>query len=175
MQTYIALLRGINVGGNHIVKMAELKILCAQLGFENIRTYIQSGNVIFDSNLTDKAEFANQLGLVIEQKYGFLPKIFILEKAQLLAVLAKQSLSFDDEKYVYLYFLQQPAKLAKLADIEALMAIGDEYKLTDDVFYLHCPNGIGKSKLLDKLEILLGVKTTTRNLRSVKKIIGLLG
>lgn len=173
MNTYIALLRAINVGGNNLIKMADLKQICGKLGFENTRTYIQSGNVAFESGEADKALLGEMLGAAIEKSHGFKPPVFMLEKVDLIAAVDAFDMVFDEEKYVYFYFLEQPVMNADLTAADALKLEGDEYKLTENVLYLHCPAGIGRSKLAVKLDRLLGVKTTARNLRSVKKIIEL--
>lgn len=175
MNTYIALLRAINVGGNNLIKMADLKVICGKLGFENTRTYIQSGNVAFESAETDKSALGEMMSAAIEKSHGFRPPVFILEKVDLVAALEAFDLAFDEEKYVYFYFLEQPAPNAKLSEADGLLLAGDAYKLTDKVLYLHCAAGIGRSKLAIKLGQLLGVQTTARNLRSVKKIIELAG
>ncbi|MGL1919710.1 MAG: DUF1697 domain-containing protein [Hyphomicrobiales bacterium] len=173
--TYIALLRAINVGGNNILKMADLKLICADLGFENTRTYIQSGNVAFESDSTDKASLGQKLSDAIEVSHGFAPPIFMLEKNELTAALDAQILTFDDEKFLSFYFLERPALDVDFDKIDELKLEDDAYNLTDKVFYLHCPAGVGRSKLAAKVDRLLGVQTTARNLRSVKKIIELAG
>lgn len=175
MMTYIALLRAINVGGNNLIKMADLKQIMAELGYQNVRTYIQSGNVVFETDVTDRLAMADKISMAIEASHGFAPPIFILEKVEFIAALDGQKLEFTEAKYVYFYFLERPALDIKLPEIDALLAEGDAYILTDKVFYLHCPAGVGRSKLAAKLDRLLGVQTTARNLRSVEKILELAG
>lgn len=175
MMTYVALLRAINVGGNNLIKMADLKVICAELGFENVRTYIQSGNVAFESGETDKVAMGAKMSAAIEASHGFAPPVFVLDKADLPSALDGLDLDFVEEKFVYFYFLEQTATDAKIDEIEALLKAGDAYKLTEKLFYLHCAEGAGKSKLATRLDRLLGVKTTARNLRTVKKLIELAG
>ena len=175
MMTYIALLRAINVGGNNLIKMADLKLICTKLGFENVRTYIQSGNVAFESIELDKAVLAAKMSAAIAANHGFEPPVFILDKVELVAALDGFDLSYSEEKFVYFSFLERPALDVKFEEIDALKLSGDAYKLTDKIFYLHCPAGIGRSKLAAKLDRLLGVQATARNLRSVKKIMELAG
>lgn len=172
---YIALLRGINVGGNNLIKMAELKAICAGLGYKNVVTYIQSGNVILESDKTDAKELGIELTLAIEKSHGFAPQLFMFKKQEIVDALDGFDLAYDEEKFVYFYFLEQVASQADLQLADGLKLAGDEYKLTDEVLYLHCPEGIGRSKLAVKLGQLLGVKTTARNLRTVKKLIELAG
>ncbi|NRA87323.1 MAG: DUF1697 domain-containing protein, partial [Rhizobiales bacterium] len=80
MAQYIALLRGINVGGKKIIKMADLRLLLSDAGFMAVKTYIQSGNVIFETDI-NKAEIGAVIGGLIEKSFGFLPRIFILDLA----------------------------------------------------------------------------------------------
>lgn len=175
MMTYIALLRGINVGGNNIIKMADLKAICAGLGFLNVRTYIQSGNVVLESEKTDAKALGVELTAAIEASHGFAPQLFMLEKADLLAALTGLDFEFSEEKFVYFYFLEQVATDAKADEIDALLKPDDVLKITDKVVYFHSPEGVGRSKLASKLDRFLGVKTTARNLRTVKKLIELVG
>lgn len=175
MKTHIALLRAINVGGNNLIKMADLKVIFAELGFENVRTYIQSGNVAFESDETDRAALGAKMSAAIGASHGFAPPVFVLEKTDFQAALDGLDLNFVEEKFVYFYFLEQAATSAKIDEIEALLKPGDAYKLTDKLFCLHCAEGVGKSKLAPKIDRLLGVKTTARNLRTVKKLVELAG
>lgn len=175
MNTYIALLRAINVGGNNLIKMADLKLILAGIGLENVRTYIQSGNVAFECAEADKTTLGTKMSAAIETSHGFAPPVFILEKAEIVAALDAFDLAYEEEKYVYFNFLERPATDAKLSEADDLLLTGDAYKLTDKVLYLHCAAGIGRSKLAVKLNRLLGVEATARNLRSVKKIIELAG
>ncbi|MBL1421311.1 MAG: DUF1697 domain-containing protein [Alphaproteobacteria bacterium] len=175
MMTYIALLRAINVGGNNLIKMADLKVICGELGFENVRTYIQSGNVAFESVETDKVAMGVKMSEAIAASYGFTPPVFVLDKADLQVALDGLDLDFVEEKFVYFYFLEQAATHAKIDEIEALLKPDNGFKLADKLFYLHCAEGAGKSKLAAKIDRLLGVKTTARNLRTVKKLIELAG
>lgn len=173
MTKYIALLRGINVGGNNIIKMADLKAICAKLGYENVKTYIQSGNVIFDSDKPDATTLGVELTHAIEQSHGFAPQLFMLLKSDVEQALNGLDFEFSEEKFVYFYFLEQPATNANMVELNALLKPDDVLKITDDVVYFHSPEGMGKSKLAAKLDKLLGVKTTARNLRTVKKLIEL--
>ncbi len=172
MKQYIALLRGINVGGHHIIKMAALKALANGLGFENVKTYIQSGNLIFSSDI-ERGKLADLIGTAIETSHGFKPEIFIIELTDLRNAIAQQSLEFEKDNCLFLYFLNDKPQEVNVDKIEQLLAFDETYKLTDNVFYIHCPAGVHKSRLAAKIERLLGVKTTARNLRSVNKIITL--
>lgn len=171
MKKYIALLRAINVGGNNLIKMVDLKLILAKLGLANVQTYIQSGNVVFETEQTSISQIGDSIGKAIKASHGFLPQILIISDDDLKTTFTELSLEYEKENNLYFWFLAQPAKQAKITEIETLLASEDTYKLTDKVFYMSCPNGIGKSKLPSKLERLLGVSATARNLRTVKKIL----
>jgi uncharacterized protein (DUF1697 family) len=88
MNTIIALLRGINVGGHNKLPMRELKVLLEGMGLANVQTYIQSGNVVFQSEETEQAGLAQRITAVIEASYGFAPQVFLLDLASLQAAMA---------------------------------------------------------------------------------------
>lgn len=172
MITWIALLRGVNVGGNNILPMKDLRAIVEALGHKNVRTYIQSGNCVFQANETDNEKIAAALGAAIEKQAGFRPAICVLTKDQLDAAIAKNpfDVSEDDLKNVYLYFLLEKAPAFDAEALRAFATQGEAFLLSEGVFYLHAPNGVGRSKLAEKLGKFLTVETTARNLRSAKKI-----
>ena len=87
MQTWIALFRGINVGGNHILPMAELRKGLESLKLKNVRTYIQSGNVIFDSNSKSPSALSAKISKLVEAEHGFKPQVFVLTGDELLSAI----------------------------------------------------------------------------------------
>ncbi len=172
MKVWIALLRGVNVGGNNILPMKELRDLVTGLGCKNVRTYIQSGNCIFQSRERNASVIETQVGEAIEKKFGFRPCIFALPAEALDAVLADNPYrqSDDDPKSVHIFFLAKPVAGADLGALEAFRKGGEDFTLTDRAFYLFAPDGIGRSKLAAKIERYVPVQMTARNLRSVMKI-----
>ena len=172
MQTWITLLRGINVGGNNILPMKELRGLLNGLGYENVRTYIQSGNCVFETPTKDAGKLEDEIASAIEKRFGFSPHIFVLTLDALdEAIVANPySQAHDDPKSLHLSFLAKPARDVDLDALEALKTDSEAFTLTDTVFYLYAPDGIGRSKLAAKAERYLAVPMTGRNLRSVLKI-----
>ena len=170
MKTYVMLLRGINVGGKNILPMKELTAILKQLGCEQVKTYIQSGNVVFTSseNPADKARHA------IEGKYGFRPEILVLDKKTLEKAAENNPFPADEGKAVHFYFAFARPKpdAGKLAN---LAAGTEQFEIKDLVFYLYAPDGIGRSKLAAKVEACLGVSVTARNLNTVTKLLELAG
>lgn len=177
MQTWIALLRGINVGGKNILPMKELRALLEDLGFQNARTYIQSGNCVFESDDTEPRSPAERISDRIEGAFGFRPQIMVLTADEIKAAVTENPYleGPDDPKSVHLYFLSETADAADLGALARLQKPGERFALFGRVFYLLTPEGIGRSKLASQAEKCLGVAATARNLRSVKAIAELAG
>lgn len=173
MTRWIALLRGINVGGKNILPMKDLRALLETLGYGHVRTYIQSGNCVFDAHAVD----ADSIAGAITARFGFRPNVIVMPAETLQSVLDRTPFpqAASDPKSLHLYFLSEPATSADMAGIEALRGATEDYRLTDQVFYLYAPDGIGRSKLAAKVERLLGVPATARNLRSAMAIAALAG
>ncbi|UTW54485.1 DUF1697 domain-containing protein [Kordiimonas sp. SCSIO 12610] len=172
MKHYIALFRGINVGGKNLLPMKDLKAIMDSAGCRDIQTYIQSGNAVFgwegDSVDTLKTELQDR----IEAEKGFRPTIHILSAEAYLEIIAENP--YDeldvDPKTVHINFLITPATNADMDGIKTLCAPSEHFTLTNRAFFLHAPDGIGRSKLAAKLESLLGVEATGRNLRTVNML-----
>ncbi|WP_226642281.1 DUF1697 domain-containing protein [Microbulbifer variabilis] len=168
MKTYILLFRGINVGGKNIIPMKELKSLLEGEGYESVNTYIQSGNVVFRS----KAKSFKDITLKVEKKFGFSPELLVLEKSEFEDALSFNPFTLYEGKTVHLYFCKRKPILDK-KKLDFFAADTENYKLHGSVFYLHAPNGIGRSKLVSNLELCLGVPATGRNLNTVLKLQGM--
>lgn len=175
MQTWIALLRGINVGGKNILPMAELRNDLETLKLRNVRTYIQSGNVVFDAASKSAAALAGKITRCIEERHGFRPRLLLLTPAQLTAAIEANPFpkAVSEPKTLHFFFLAEPARDADLQALEAVKARTEAYALTDAVFYLHAPDGIGRSKLAARAETHLGVVATARNYRTVEKLVAM--
>ena len=111
MATWIALLRGINVGGNNIIKMADLKSDLESLKLMNVRTYIQSGNVVFDSAAKTASSLTKKIRSQIEKQHGFRPQLFIIDLNDLLATIKSNPFpkAVSDPKTLHFFFLAEPA------------------------------------------------------------------
>ena len=172
MNRFIALLRGINVGGHQKLPMAELKEVLARLGLSNIKTYIQSGNVVFDSEEGSRSLLAAQIQAAIDQSHGFAPSIMLLTAAEIETAIASNPFpeGAQEPKTLHLYFLSRAAEQPDFPALDQVKKESERYWLADQVFYLHAPDGIGRSKLATKVEKALGVAVTARNWRTVNKI-----
>jgi uncharacterized protein (DUF1697 family) len=165
--TWIALLRGINITGRHIVPMKELRTLLEDFGCSNVRTYIQSGNVVFDNprKLTD------EIGAAIEDEFGFKPDVLVLTTKQFAAAIEKNPYRVDIGNSVHFFFCLTKPTTVDYDLLESVRADSESYQLIDKVFYLHAPDGVGRSKLVDKMgKAFKGVSMTARNLNTVRKI-----
>ena len=173
MTTWIALFRGINVGGNHALPMAKLKSDLESLEFTDVRTYIQSGNVVFQSAGGKQATLAKKIGDLIHAEHGFRPHVLLLSRDALQSAWDANPFpeALAEPTSLHFYFLSEPAKKANLAAIEQAKAASENYHLTDGVFYLNAPDGVGRSKLAATAEKHLGVVTTARNVRTVQKLL----
>ncbi len=173
--TWIILIRGINVGGNNIVPMKDLREKLTASGYDNVRTYIQSGNVIVDTVLTDKVQICDNVAECINTAFGFTPKIMAL-RGETLAKIIKDN-PFPDAtttpKLLHISFLSRPALNADLDALNALKTKRERFLITNEAVYAYLPEGIWKSKLAAKMEKHLGVAATARNWRSANKILAL--
>ena len=175
MATWIALLRGINVGGKNVLPMAALRLELEEIGLKNVRTYIQSGNVIFESSVRSGNQLADSIAECIEAQHGFRPPVFVLTRKQLEDSVAKNPFpdAAAEPKSLQFFFLERTPKAPDKPAIAAIAAKSESWHLAKSVFYLHAPDGLGRSKLGAKAEKLLAVNTTARNLRTVEKLLDL--
>ncbi len=169
MTTCIALLRGINIVGRNRVSMKDLTVLLEKEGFAEVRTYIQSGNVLFRGASSDTAAHARRIGALILKRYGFEPKVLVITDRELVRAAAANPFPEADSQpqLVHLFFLAERPKKPDLAGLEAIKTKTERFRLAGQVFYLHTPDGFGTSKLAVRAERLLGVDATARNWRTV--------
>jgi uncharacterized protein (DUF1697 family) len=177
MKTYIALFRGINVGGNNILPMKELVTVLESIGLRNIKTYIQSGNAVLQSAEKNTATLALKISRTIKQSHGLEPKVWLIDAAVFRkAILANPYSEAESEpNTLHLNFLASIPASPDWNALEKLKSATERFKLIGDVLYLHAPDRMGKSKLYASLEKKLGVAMTTRNWRTVCKLMELAG
>lgn len=173
MNTYIALFRGINVGGNNLLPMKALAQTLEGMGFKDIRTYIQSGNVVFRARKQAPAKLAKAISANISSEYGFEPRVLILEAADLQAAINQNPFDTEVGKALHCYFLDEKPSKPNLEKINTLRAGSEDFLLKDKVFYLYAPDGVGRSKLAAAVETCLGVPATARNWNTVSKLMAM--
>ncbi|NVO19619.1 MAG: DUF1697 domain-containing protein [Bacteroidetes bacterium] len=171
---YVALLRGINVSGSKIIKMEDLRACMAKSGFRNISTYIQSGNILFESeNMTD-VELETRIGSAILNDFGFQVPVEIISKAKLKQILQENpflkdiNTSIDSLHLTILSAAPSPDLFNKLMPLEDDM---DSCIFIDECIYLKCPNGYGRTKFTNTFfEKKLKLNATTRNWKTMAKL-----
>jgi len=165
VKSYIVLFRGINVGGKNIVPMKELKSLLEGHGYDYVKTYIQSGNLVVKTMVNP----SDHIGLLVLSKFGFNPEIMAIDKSKFNALVASNPFQSFEGKTVHFYFCAKKPSLNK-TKLNSVIASSEAYELKGKVFYLHAPDGIGRSKLVSNIESCLGVAATGRNLNTVSKL-----
>ena len=175
MQTYISILRGINVGGNKIIKMKSLKEMYENLGFKNVRTFIQSGNVIFGSNIDDIKKSEKIISDGILKTFGFTVPVIVLDKEELRKVSEQNYFIIkrkeDVSKLAVTFLSEKPGK-ELIESIKNEDYMPDEFYIIDKAVYLFCPGGFGNSKLnINLFEKKLKVIATSRNWNTVLELL----
>ena len=177
MQTFIALLRAVNVGGTGKIAMADLRALLKDLGHRNAETYIQSGNAVFDAN--GKAErIARDLASVLEKHMGAPVGVMIRTNEDLCKVIKENPFAAEaaaDGARVYACFLGGLAPSSAKAALDEIVAKypvrRDRFHLTGHTLYLHLPEGAAETKFSGRpLDRALGVMATARNWNTVLKL-----
>ena len=164
---WIGLFQGVNVGGNNKLPMKELAALLESEGLEQVKTYIASGNILFRSGLGEKA-LEKRIEEAIDRTFGFRPPLFLITLKHLEKLLRENPYRDREAqgKGQHFFFLKAPAKSADLEMLEGLKADGEEFTLTDHVFYLYAPAGVGRSKLVAKIDRAVQADMTARNLNT---------
>jgi len=175
MQCWIAFFRGINVGGKNKLPMAELKIELGKLGLKDVKTYIQSGNVLFRTSKTSSPKLAERIGAAIRNSHGFRPHVLVLTRGQLQKAVEANPFPIAEKEgnTLHCFFLSEPPLHPDRDALNAAKIKSEQWKLVDDVFYLHAPDGFGRSKLAASAEKFLGVSATARNWRTITKMLEL--
>lgn len=175
MNTWIALFRGINVGGKQMLPMKDLRSMLEADGCTDVKTYIQSGNVLFRCPIADASRVATRLRTAVAKSRGFEPNVMILTLKELEKAVAANPFPDADAnpKSLHLFFLADQPKKPDTKALDGIKTKTESYVLKDKVFYLHAPAGFGISKLAQRTERLLGVDATARNWRTVTTILEL--
>lgn len=172
MKTHIALLRGINVGGHKKLKMADLKLMMEDLGFQNVITYIQSGNVVFSAK--EEKGLSKKISNEIKEKYGWEVPVLV-KTANAIAKILKDC-PFEEAKKTEAYFMllasQPETKLMEA--VREISYPNEEFVMTPECVYIFYSKGHGNEKLNNNFfEKKLKVAATTRNYRTLVKLVEL--
>jgi uncharacterized protein (DUF1697 family) len=169
MKTYLSMLRGINVSGQKKIPMAELKSIYEDLEFKNVTTYIQSGNVIFQTE--NELELSKRIERKIEENFKFHVPVIIRTNTEMEMILTENP--FLKEKNInverlHVTFLNESPAVGNLEKLKAISCENDTFVILGKDIYLYCPNGYGRTKLNNNFfENKLKVTATTRNWRTV--------
>ncbi len=171
MTVFVALLRGINVGGHHKLPMKTLREIIEGAGGEAVSTYIQSGNAVFQAASANAATLEKKLGAAIEKEAGFRPDVFLIGLPEYRAVLNKNpfAASCGDPSKLFVVFLKTAATKKALADVESALVKSERIAAKGKAVYFDAPEGVGRSKAAEKLgKAMPG--GTMRNWRSCVKL-----
>lgn len=174
MKIYIALLRGINVGGHKKVPMAELRALLTDSGLKKVKTYIQTGNVIFESKQTDVLKLESKIKKSILKHFGFDVSVLVRTRDDLIRIF--EGCPFTEEKKQASYFTMLHTTPNKELVIEASkkVYVGEEYVIINDCIYFYCAKGAGQAKFnMTLFERKLNTTATSRNYNTMVKLLSL--
>ncbi|TDQ33274.1 DUF1697 domain-containing protein [Zeaxanthinibacter enoshimensis] len=177
MNGYVALLRGVNVSGKNRIKMADLRLNMERLGAKNVSTYIQSGNLVFNHDPSNTQDIKKELGKMLLEEHGVDTVVFLYSSAEFIKIAQDNSFLESkgiDEKQVGIVFLEEiPGKHA-MNELEQCTFKNESLIVRDRHICIHCRAGFGRAEVTNNfLEKRLAVKATTRNARTVKKLVQL--
>lgn len=178
MSRYIALLRGINVSGQRSIKMEDLRSSLSILAdLDNVRTYLQSGNVIFDSAIENIKEMERLISEQIKQNFGHDVTVIILSHESLRLASSNNPFLSEEAKsklFFHITFLSDTPQSSNIEDIEKRKQENEEAIIVNNIIYLYCPIGYGRTKLSNNFwESKLKIATTTRNWKTVTELLKL--
>ncbi|MGC1420162.1 MAG: DUF1697 domain-containing protein [Acidimicrobiales bacterium] len=167
MPTYVALLRGVNVGGHHKVAMSELRSLFESMGFSDVQTLIQSGNVVFVST---RAPVAQHLEAAIEDRFAVVSRVVLRTPADLEEVIENAPATMADVSRLHVAFFTDRPAPADVVHLDHERFLPEQFSVRDHDMYVHLPNGAARTKLLDYLSRRLKVPMTMRNWNTVNRL-----
>jgi uncharacterized protein (DUF1697 family) len=174
MKVCIGLLRGVNVGGRHQIKMEALRALCEGLGLCDAQTYLQSGNVVFRSPGRNGDGIGNRIGHAIAKLSGFRPEVMLRSPGEMADVVARNPFAarpgLEPAKLAVLFLASEPSAAA-LEKAARIPPAPEEFRIAGREVYIYFPNGMGRPKLsVAALERALGSPGTARNWNTVTKL-----
>ncbi|MHC1776717.1 MAG: DUF1697 domain-containing protein [Lentimicrobium sp.] len=174
METFIALLRGINVSGKNLIKMAELVEALSEAGVANVRTYIQSGNVVFESGSDNPVTAEKLLQDKIRERFGLEVPVQVIKRSELIHIsnlnpfINDRGLAADRLHLTLLKAIPDPLLVGETG---AGNFLPDEFVVSGRAVYLYCPDGYGRTKLTNTFfEKKLKISSTTRNWATIMKL-----
>ena len=171
MPTFISLLRGVNVSGQRKIRMADLKAAYEALDLANVKTYVQSGNVVFDCRMRSTSKVAENIERQIQSRFGYDVTVMVRTPSDFERIIKSNPFSLqarNDPAKVHVTFLASRPSAAMVKSAEVADAGGAECSMGRQEIFLHCPNGYGRTKLNNAFfERKLKMPATTRNWKTV--------
>ena len=175
MPTYVSLLRGINVSGKNLLKMEILRQIYSDAGFQDVKTYLQSGNVVFKTDKENKDGLAGLIARNIEEKTGIKTPIFVFTPEEWKEIADKNPFPETDESFLYVTLLESPIDDSYSEKLSTKTTKGERTHIAGDRIYTCYPQGFGQSKLDNNtIEAITRKTATTRNRKTVNAIRDLL-
>lgn len=175
--TYVALLRGVNVGGNNKLPMTHLSAMFSAAGCESVRTYIQSGNAVFQATPAVAGKIAARIADRIEKDFGYRTPVILRTAPELAAVIANNPFlaAGASEESLHVMFLADAPGTGAVQSLDPLRSPPDEFRVRGRDVYMHLPNGAARSKLTNQyFDSKLKTVGTARNWRTVNKLFELM-
>ena len=170
---YIALLRGINVTGNTMIKMADLKKSVESLGLKNVVSYVNSGNLAFDSKKVSERSLTKKLEDTVEREFGKRIKVMVREQSAIPKIIAANPYDgeFESHKEMHVLFLKEEIPKEKIEELRDAAPKAERFTISGREIYCHLPMGVADSLLGRGLvEKKLKIPVTARNWRTVQKL-----
>lgn len=174
MNRWIILLRGVNVSGKNKLPMAEFRAALTEAGFENVQSYIQSGNVVLEADAAlSQGDVSKSVQKTLLDGFDIETPLMLLTEARLKQAALENPLAqtFEKANWMFLFFLSEVPPSPNLEKLTELTAENERWELLGDVFYVYAGDGAGRSKLIARAEKLLGVAATARNWKTVQKLL----
>jgi len=174
MKTYISILRGINVSGHKIIKMEALRTSYKNMGCSNVKTYVQSGNVIFSYDDIEINKLEEQIFQQINKDFGFDVPVIVMSIEKIEEIIKNNPFLKDkskEESFMHVTFLASKSETYNFNAIEEKKQDNEDIVFSDYAVYLYCPNGYGNTKLNNNfIETKLKVRATTRNWKTTNEL-----
>jgi uncharacterized protein (DUF1697 family) len=171
--TFVALLRAVNVGGNNQVSMAKLRALLESLGYSDVTTYIQSGNIVLDGKERTSAALVPKIEAAIAGNFGLTIDVVVRTARELTTAIESNPFlrRVSDRTKLHVAFLNKAPDRSRVDSLDPSRFIPDEFAVGAREVYLHCPDGLGRSKLAAALVAKLApAPSTVRNWNTVTKL-----
>jgi len=177
MPIYIAMLRGINVSGKNLIKMEQLRASFTALGFANVKTYVQSGNIIFEAPHETAASLSGKIERQILRDFGFSVPVLLKTSNEMAEIIKHNPLlkvpAIDHSKLHITFLSDAPPKTA-LEQLQPLAVTPEQFRIVGREIYLYCPKGYGNTKLSNTaIEKKLSLRATTRNWNTAKTLLAM--